>query len=52
MLNRESRESNLKQISRSIELVLGRIERVEDKQKALEEYLGVEFIKQSKYKKR
>lgn len=48
--NKENRYDRLKGMERTIELLTGRVEREEQARGALERYLKVEFIKESKYK--
>ncbi len=52
VLIQENRSDRTKSLERSQELVMGRLERLEWCIKGLEDYLGIEFVRQSKYKKR
>lgn len=49
LLNKENRAERLKALETENQLLHGRMEKIEDKLKALEKHLGVDYVKQSKY---
>jgi len=51
-IQRENRGDRMKATERNVELLQGRIERVEDQLKALSQYLEVEYVREAKYVKR
>lgn len=49
---KENRHDRLKALERENQLLRGYIERIEEKQKAVENYLEIEYVRESAYKKR
>lgn len=47
--NRENRDDRLKGIDRGLQLIQGRLERMEDRFKALDSHLGIELVRETKY---
>lgn len=50
--HRENRYDRVKALERDNQLLRGYIERIEEKQKAVEHYLKVEYVRESAYKLR
>lgn len=49
--SKENRHDRVKALERDNQLLRGYIERIEEKQKAVEHYLEITYVREAKYKK-